>query len=95
VTDQDAVMVQIVENHAEIVGVLQTSAPSADRAGFRVLTIRVGEAHTVSNWPNLFTRDVGSTLEVLAREGTPAATAQPGPIRLRVRKAGPATAFAE
>jgi hypothetical protein len=93
--DQDPAMVQIIENHAEIVGVLQKSAPSADRAGFVVLTIRVDEAHPVENWPNLFTRDVGSVIEVLAREGTPAAAAQPGPVRLKVRKAGLATAFAD
>jgi hypothetical protein len=88
-------MVQIVENHAEIAGVLLKSAPSADRAGFVVLTIRVDEAHPVANWPNLFTRDVGSVIEVFAREGTPAGAAQPGMIRLKVRKAGPAIAFAE
>jgi hypothetical protein len=93
--DQDPAMVQIVENHAEIVGVLLKSAPSADRPGFRVLMIRVDEAHPVANWPNLFTRDVGSVIEVLAREGTPAAATQPGAVHLQVRKAGPATAFAE
>jgi hypothetical protein len=88
-------MVQIVENHAEIVGELLKGVPSADRPGFRVLTIRVDDAHPVASWPNLFNRDVGSTIEVLAREGSAAAAAQPGPIRLKVRKAGPATAFAE
>ena len=88
-------MVQIVENHAEISGVLLKVAPSADRPGFRVLTIRVDEAHPLESWPNLFTRDVGQTIDVLAREGSAAAAAPPGPIRLRVRKAGPATAFAE
>ena len=93
--DQDPAMVQIIENHAEIAGVLQKSAPSADRAGFVVLTIRVDEAHPVASWPNLFTRDVGNTIDVLAREGTPAAAARPGAIRLKVRKVGPATAFAE
>jgi hypothetical protein len=93
--DQDPAMVQIVENHTEIVGVLQKSVPSADRPGFRVLTIRVDEAHPVASWPNLFTRDVGSVIEVLAREGTPAAATLPGAVRLQVRKTGPATAFAE
>jgi hypothetical protein len=93
--DQDQVMVQIVENHAEISGALLAAAPSPDRPGFLVLTIRVDAAQAVANWPNLFARDVGQTIQVLAREGSQAARTPPGPIQLKVRKAGPSTSFAE
>ena len=88
-------MVQIIENHAEISGVLVKSAPSQDRPGFLVLTVRVDAAHSVDKWPNMFTHDVGRTIELLAREGSPAAQTPPGPIRLNVRKANLTTSFAD
>ncbi|HEY6126327.1 MAG TPA: hypothetical protein VIV63_16865 [Steroidobacteraceae bacterium] len=93
--DQEQALVQIVENHAEISGELMKGFPSPDRPGFLVLTIRVDAAHAIANWPNLFARDVGSTIEVLAREGSQAALTPPGPVRLKVRKAGLSTSFAE
>ena len=49
----------------------------------------------IENWPNLFARDVGRTIEVLVREGSDAARAMPGPVRLKVRKADVSTSFAE
>lgn len=91
----DQAMVQIVENHAEIAGTLLDVVPSADRPGFIVLRIQVSEAHQIENWPNMFVHDVGKTIEVLARESSDAAAARPGPIRLKVKKGGPATVFAE
>jgi len=91
----DPAVVQIVENHAEIEGVLSGIAPSPDRPGFVVLTIEVRNTHPVGNSPNLFTQDVGKTLSVLARVGSEQARAAPGPIRLKVRKGGPTTIFAE
>jgi hypothetical protein len=91
----DQAMVQIVENHAEIAGRLLDVAPSADRPGFVILRIEVRETHEIEDWPNLFTNDIGKTIEVLAREGSEAAAAKPGPIRLKVKKGGPTTVFAE
>lgn len=88
-------MVQIVENHAEIAGRLLDVAPSADRPGFVILRIQVHEAHKIEDWPNLLVHDVGKTIEVLARESSEAAAAKPGPIRLKVKKGGPSTVFAE
>jgi hypothetical protein len=88
-------MVQIVENHAEISGELRSVSPYAERPGFLALHVRVTEARNVDDWPNLFASDVGQTIVIVAREGSAAAKATPGPVTLRVRKTGPGMAFAE
>ncbi len=88
-------MVSIIENHAEIVGTLLAIAAAPDRPGFVVLSVRVEESHPIGDWPNLFDRDVGTSIDILAREGSDAAAAKLGPVRLRVKKGGPTTVFAE
>lgn len=91
----DQVMVQIVENHAEISGDLLSVAPASDRPGFVVMTIKVNAALAVGDWPNLFGAQVGQTVEVLARQGSAVANSKPGSVRLKVKKGGPTTIFAE
>lgn len=91
----DQVMVQIVENHAEIVGRLLGTAPAPERPGFVVLKVDVAEAHDVAAWPNFFKTEIGKTIDVLARADKDVARAALGPIRLKVRKGGPTTVFAE
>lgn len=88
-------MVRIVENHAEISGTLLSLSHDDTRPGFIVLNIKVDGAASVGDWPNMFGFDVGHTIAVLARDGTAAAASKPGAVRLRVRKGGPATVFAE
>jgi hypothetical protein len=88
-------MVQVIENHAEISGELLSVAPHAEKLGFVELQVRVAAARNVDDWPNLFVRDVGETIVVVARENSAAAAARPGPVTLRVKKTGPGKAFAE
>ena len=88
-------MVQIIENHAEIAGTLLRVSPAPDRPGFVSLTIMVDAAFPVGDWPNLFERDVGECIEVLTREDSEAARCEEGQVRLRVKKGGPTTIFAE
>ena len=92
----DAALVQIVENHAEIAGELVSMTPDRSRAGFVTLMVTVRGTSAVEGWPNFFDCDVGQTIAIAAREGSAASAARPGePVRLRVRKAGPALSFAE
>jgi hypothetical protein len=88
-------MVQIIENHAEISGDLMAVAASADKPGFVELQVRVADARNVGDWPNLFARDVGQTIVIVAREGSAVAAARPGPVTLKVKKTGPGMSFAE
>jgi hypothetical protein len=88
-------MVQIVENHAEVVGELLSAAPDPERPGFVVLTVRVVRAEPVPGSPNFFERDVGQTIPIVARATGGAASVKPGPIRLRVRKSSPGVSFAD
>ena len=88
-------MVKVIENHAEITGTLLRVTPAPDRPGFVSLRVMVDAAFPVGDWPNLFGRDVGACIEVLAREDSDAARCEDGPVRLRVKKAGPMTVFAE
>ena len=87
-------MVNIIENHAEITGTLVGVAPAPDLPDFVVLTIKVDGAHDFAGSPNLFARDVGTTITVHARKDSAAATAEGTAVRLRVRKAGPGRSFA-
>ena len=88
-------MVQIVENHAEITGTLLSIAAVPERPGFVVLVIKVDTACSIGHWPNLLERNIGEIIEVLAREDGDVAGKEPGPVRLRVKKGGPTTIFAE
>jgi hypothetical protein len=88
-------MVSIIENHAEISGELLSVAPHKDRPGFVELRVRATDARDVGEWPNLFARDVGQTIVVMAREDSAVATAKPGPVTLKVKKTGPGMSFAE
>jgi hypothetical protein len=88
-------MMQVIENHAQISGELLSAEPDPDRPGFLKLQVRVLEARNVDDWPNLFARDVGTTIPVIVREGSVAAEARPGPVILRVKKTGPGMSFAD
>jgi hypothetical protein len=87
-------VVQIIENHAEISGELLSVAPSSEQPGFVELRVRPTDARNVGDWPNMFARDIGETITVMAREGSAAANAKPGRVTLRVKKTGPGTSFA-
>jgi hypothetical protein len=80
-------MVQAVENRAELAGDLLASRPDPDRAGHRLLTVRVREVIPHETLPNLLEGLEGKTIEIVSPEGPGA----PGPVRLAVKRAGPAT----
>lgn len=88
-------MVQIIENHAEIAGDLLSVTPDPARPGFVRLKVRVDEARPVAAFPNMFERDCGQTIEVIARVGSHAAAMVAGPVALKVKKTGPGVSFAE
>ena len=92
----EAPMVQVVENHAEIDGQLIEIRPDPDRPGFVLLTVEVRGVGPVGAWPNLFERDVGKTIAIVARGDTSAARNSKGhQIKLRVKKVRPNLSFAE
>ena len=86
---------QIIENHAEIAGTLRDVLPVPRPAGLRRAAFHITAAHPVEGSPNLLERDVGETVDVLARKDSAHAKLQPGPVQLRVKKGGLSTIFAE
>lgn len=88
-------MVQIIENHADITGTLLSVRDAPDRPGFVSMRVNVDSTLPVESFPNLFERHVGQEVEVLAPRGSSAAAHVPRPVRLRVKKGGPTTIFAE
>jgi hypothetical protein len=81
-------MVQVVENRADLGGVLLESAPDPSRPGHRRLTVRVEEVIPHPDYPNLLAGLEGQTIDIVSPE---AGAPPPGPVRLAVKKAGPAT----
>lgn len=85
---------QIIENHAEISAQVLSVASATSRPGLVELRVRVLDARDVGDWPNLFARDVGQTIVILAR-GDVGVTAGPATVTLRVKKTGPTSSFLE
>ena len=88
-------MVQMIENHAELVGTLVASAADPDRPDHVRLTIDLTGAEPVGAYPNLLASRIGQRVTVLARQGSVAAGTAPGPIRLRASLTGPDRIFAD
>ncbi|EKE44613.1 hypothetical protein OCGS_1451 [Oceaniovalibus guishaninsula JLT2003] len=83
-------MSQIVENWAEIVGILLAILPAPHRADFVELHVRVEEVRRVDDWP-LMLSGAEPDLAIMARRGQVDGCADAGGqrIRLRVRAEGP------
>lgn len=88
-------MVQLVENHAVVAGDLLGVEDDAARPGFVSLRLCVREVQGIADMPNFFAGDVGRTIILTARRDSAVAKRRPGSIRLRARKTGPTTSFAE
>lgn len=88
-------MVQMIENHADLVGTLIAVEPDAERPDHLRLTIAVTGAEPVAGYPNLLASRIGQRVTVLARRGSVAAGAAPGPVRLRASLTGPDRIFAD
>ena len=88
-------MVQVVENRADIEGVVLTLRADANRADHWVATIEVHAVTDVESYPNLFRDAAGTRLDVIAPPDTAAALGVGKSVRCRIRRAGPATVFAQ
>ena len=88
-------MVQIIENHAELVGTLVSVQPDPSRGCFVILTVDVGHAAPVQGFPNLLADTIGKRVAVTARADSALATRDPGPVSFHARKTGPNQIFAD
>lgn len=80
-------MVQAIENRAEIVGDVLGRREDKARPGHVLLRVSVREVAPQAGYPNLLAGVAGSTIEISARDSV----IGPGPVRLSVKRAGPAT----
>ena len=91
----EMVMVQVVENRADIAGRIQAMRADPERPDYRIVTIEVHTAAPVEGSVNMFAGAAGTRLDVLV----PADQAQPlAPgknVRCRIRRSGPATVFGD
>jgi hypothetical protein len=79
-------MVQIVENWADVEGVVARVFERDDAPG---LELDVGVAHPVAEYPNLLADDVGRRIAIILTGGATDPPPAPGTrVRCRVRKAG-------
>jgi hypothetical protein len=81
-------MVQSIENRAELGGQLIGAAPDPSRPGHVLLRLRVDEVKPHPDYPNLMAGLEGQTIDIVSPDASSAAV---GPVRLMVKKTGPAT----
>lgn len=84
-------MTQIVENWAEIIGLLIGIVPAPDHPGFAEMHIRIEAVRPVDGFPALIQSGPGEMLVVFARDGQVAGPNCPSgtPVAVKVRAAGP------
>jgi len=61
----EMVMVQVVENRADIAGRIQAMRADPERPDYRIVTIEVHSAAPVEGYANMFTSAAGTRLEIL------------------------------
>ena len=90
-------MVQVVENWADIDGVIRGTEPDAQVDGFVLMRVEVRGVSPVPGFPNLFAGAEGTTIAVAVPPTAPAiGDLTPGrTVRCRVRKATPTKSFAD
>lgn len=88
-------MIQVVENRADIEGVVLAVSPDAQRAGHSLVTVEVRAVANVASYPNLFADAVGTRLEMVATPDAAAALGIGKSVRCRIRRTGPAAVLAE
>ena len=91
----ESAMVQIMENHAEICAEVLSAAADPERPGFVALRVRVRSSKPIENYSDMFARDVGQIITLLARADSMAAGQVGHSVKLLVRKAGPALSFVD
>jgi hypothetical protein len=89
-------MVQIIENWADVEGVVVGTRPNPELAQFVAVQLTVDRVVPVNGFPNLFSAMSGQTLDVnVPQQLANLADLAPGRhVRVRVRKGGPGAAFA-
>lgn len=87
---------QIVENWAEVTGLVRSVTPDAGRAGFAHVELVVEQIAAVAGFPNLVGRGSPGTLDVLFRDDVVRHLGLSDGVRLRcrVRLAGGQALFA-
>jgi hypothetical protein len=90
-------MVQIVENWADLTGIIREVQPDRRVADHLALGIEVIAVTPVAGFPNLFADAVGTTIPITVRATTGVTANLPigGTIHCRVRKTGPGRGFAD
>jgi hypothetical protein len=87
--------VQVIENWSEIEGKVAAVTPHPELAGYVTAAIDVERVSPVEGYANLFSSAAGSQVEINIPAAKGAGLGSGATIRMRIRKAGPASAFAD
>jgi hypothetical protein len=91
----EMVMVQVVENRADIAGRIQAMRADPERPDYRIVTIEVHSATPVEGYANMFAGAAGTRLEILVAADQAGPLAPGKSIKCRIRRGGPATVFGD
>lgn len=88
-------MVQVVENRADIEGVVVSVRPDDARPGGHLATLSVSTVVPVEGYSNLFAEAAGKTLDVILPESAGKPSNVGSRIRCRIRRTGPLSVFVD
>ena len=92
----EMVMVQVVENRADIAGRIQAMRADLERPDYRIVTIEVHSSAPVEGYANMFTSAAGTRLEIFLVAADQAGPLAPGKsVKCRIRRSGPTTVFGD
>jgi hypothetical protein len=91
----EMVMVQVVENRADIAGRIQAMRADPERPDYRIVTIEVHSAAPVEGYANMFTSAAGTRLEILVAADQAGPLAPGKSVKCRIRRSGPTTVFGD
>ena len=89
-------MVQVVENWAQVTGIVRAIGPSDKGPSYRTIILDVDTVTDVPGFPNLLSDTQGTTLVIIVpgRAATRAELAAGTSLTARVRRASPSEVFA-
>ena len=84
-------MVEIIENWAEIIGILIGVIPAPNHTGFMEMHVKVEEVRSVDSYPNLVQVQTGNSIAILVKSARLSGEdcRSGSPVTVRVRAAGP------
>ena len=88
-------MVQAIENRADLEGHVQSIAPDDMRPGHARAVVAVKSIAPVEGYANMFGDAAGSQLEVVVPNDRAGALRAGDPVKLRIRRSGPAIVIGE